>query len=67
MKKAEIKKLKDAGFLSFNYDRYRNIVAMVKKERRKGKSKLQAIHDTGQALGASQKTVYNAINAVAKL
>lgn len=66
-KKVDIKKLEEAGFLSGTYHRYRSLAAEVKRQRRNGKTKLQAIHDTGAKKGASERTVYDALKAVAKM
>ena len=67
MRRIEIDKLERAGFLSGSYRRYRTIVAQYKKELRKGKTKLQAIHDAGAKKGACERTVYDAIRAIKNL
>lgn len=53
--------------LSGSYDRYRSIYAHYLKERKKGKTKLQAVHDTGDKKGASDRTVYTAIKVCSKM
>lgn len=68
MRKVEIDKLREAGFLSGSWERYRTIVAFYKKEmRKKGMTKSQAITNTSERKGATERTVYNAIRAMQKL
>ena len=61
MKRVELKKLERAGFLSGSYHRYRTLYAYYLIERKKGTDKQQAIYNTGEKKGASEKTVCRAI------